>query len=122
VLPDDSEFAENGDISRPGGVNIAVALCELLADEGLFLHSPVQHSFYGWAFATKPDGDLGFVLQFAGPWILECIDQGKMPSRQQQEVVQTLHRVLVSDARFSNLRWYKRADYLENGQWAHGPV
>ena len=49
---DDAEFAEGGDIKRPGGLGIARVLYQMLESRGFKVSQPEQHGFYGWAFVV----------------------------------------------------------------------
>ncbi|HYD87878.1 MAG TPA: hypothetical protein VEA80_10410 [Vitreimonas sp.] len=119
---DDAVFNAAGDVERPGGNAIAAALCHQLAEEGVPVFPPVQHSFYGWAFATKPKGALGFVLQYVDPWLLICENQGGVAPDEFIAMVHATHRALVSDPRFSSVQWFTRTEFDKGAQGANEPV
>lgn len=122
-FPDDGEFTAGGDIVRPGGRNVALALSEALRERGFAVTSPEQHSFYGWAFGVAgDDASIWVLLQFPGPWLLLSQDKTGLLSRLKidsaafhRRVLETLNQSLARDARFRNLSWYTKSEY-EKGQ------
>jgi hypothetical protein len=123
AFDDDSEWTPSGDIGRPGGRAIAHAIYEALRERGYGLSDPVQHSFYGWAFAAGADGRYGFVLQFADPWLMICEHQGRSPPNKEEytRLTQSLHQALTSDARYSDVRWFTRKEYDTGAAGAETP-
>jgi len=126
-VPDDGEFTAGGDIVRPGGRNVALALTEALRERGFAVTAPEQHSSYGWAFSVAgDDASVWVLLQFPGPWLLLSQDKTGLLSRlkcdsaeSHRRVLATLNQSLVRDARFRNLRWYTKSEY-EKGN-SRGP-
>ena len=116
-FPDDAEFAASGDIVRPGGNAIMIALADALGGQGYKLSELVQHSFYGWAFTTGKDGEHYLILQFAGPWLLQAgiQDAAGRPVEEADrafvDLLHTCHHILLADSRFHNIRWFTREEY-----------
>jgi hypothetical protein len=122
-FPDDGEFTESGDVKRPGGLNIALALGEMLQRQGFELSKPQQHSFYGWEFTVSAEGfNFRLLLQFPGPWLLLSQDKnsflrGFLGSKAlvHRRVLETLNRSLAQSSSFRVLRWYSKEEY-ESGK------
>jgi hypothetical protein len=108
---DDASFNVARDIERPAGFEIATALVEHLSAAASPVFPPIQHSFYGWAFATKPKGDIGFVIQYVDPWLLICENQGDVGMAEFAGVLHTVHRAIMADSRFSSLRWFTKKEF-----------
>lgn len=121
-FPDDCEFTAGGDVSRPGGQNIATAIAGLLSRQGWPTTAPIQHSFYGWAFTAGEAHEFGFLIQDAGPWLLQCEDQGtRQDERKQRDVLSALNDELASDDRFRELNWFTKRDYEARRAGAQTP-
>lgn len=121
-FPDDSEFAPSGDIIRPSGRNVADALCEHLRENNQDVTGPTQHSYYAWGFQAGPKGDSRFLLQFPGPYLLTCESRHKASSEHVLTLLRLVEQIVLADTRFSQVRWYTKAEYESGGEGSASPT
>jgi hypothetical protein len=123
-FPNDAEFAESGDIKRPGGLMIAQVLCKVFQRRTMIVSEPEQHSFYGWSFVVGDGGStIWFLLQFPGPWLLLSQNRTSLRERifsprsssKHRTVLEILNESLAKDKRFREMKWYTKQQYESGG-------
>ena len=127
-LPDDTVFAESGDISVPGGRNVCAELVEIFRSEGMSTSDPEQHEFYGWELTANLHGTETWVLlQRTEPWLLIIENRSQKSSLFRKTPTPTdaslnfIDYALKKSGKFSNVSWFTRNEY-ESGLQVGNPV
>lgn len=117
-LPEDSVFADSGDIEVPGGRNVSELLAEQLRLRRWSVCNPVQRDYYGWEFSGEVNGvETWMLLQSGEPWLLIIEGRRKRafwfpkaiePSDQSLE---RIDEVLKSCGQFGGISWHTKQDY-----------
>jgi hypothetical protein len=114
-----------GKDSTPPGLGTTRALWESLRNQGISGDEPSEHDDYGWRIDVKvgderlflliqrttdhDDKDcwLGIVAPMLGFWSRIR----RRGDANQVQLCNALHRILIGDVRFREVRWYTREDW-----------
>ena len=118
-FPEDAQWDVNGTPLKPAGEGVTSAIRAGLLNRGIRCTDILQRSFYGWEFDCDVDGRsfICVVQAYEGDkWLLICeprrsLWQELFSRNDDQELgaaSTTMHEVLTSDSRFSNVRWHHR--------------
>lgn len=125
-FPDDGEWDSDGTPLKPPGESVTSVIRAALIGRGIRCSDILQRCFYGWEFNCDVEGTtfLCVVQTYAvDQWLLICEPRRsvwrKLFSQQDVDMLaagsNTMHNVLTSDTRFTNVRWYYREQFEKEG-------
>jgi hypothetical protein len=125
-FPNDAKWDENGTPLIPGGEAVTRAIYDGFRRCGVPCSDVVQRSVYGWQFDFNNDGTRFICVVQAyesDQWLLifDLPRSGwrRLFSSKSNDTItlaaKKIHQLLISDSRFSNIRWYNRKQFKKGG-------
>ena len=125
-FPDDGQWDADGIPLKPAGESVTSVIRAVLMERGICCSDILQRSFYGWEFDYDVEGNtfLCVVQAYEGEqWLVICEPRRsvwrKLFAQKGDDMLAagstTVHDVLASGTRFSNVRWYDREQFEKGG-------